>query len=186
MSLAMTKILAATEAWLSGVAEGVAGMEMAVEDMLGVVTDALEETGADEIAEDEATEDEASDEVLEMTKTPEVGLLSETVAEEEVSLEAGEEEPGLVKMTDEDPLGVKALEEPEGMESEEVRVTKVVAPGVLVDIRVLTVEAVSIGSEAETEGETEIEVTAKPEVTTAVGLTPVLLGVLEGVTLGGR
>lgn len=186
----MTKILAATEAWLSGVAEGVAEMEIAVEDMLGVVTDALEETGADEpteeeAPEDEVMEDEASDEVLDITRALEEGLLSERVAEEETSLEAGEDD-GLVKVTDKDPLGIESLEEPEGMEPEEVKVTKVVAPGVLVGIKVLTEEPLAMGSETETEAETEAEVTAEPEVTTAVELTPVLLGVLEGVTVGGR
>lgn len=47
-------------------------------------------------------------------------------------------------------------------------------------------EPLPIGVEAETETETDTEgVNEGEEVTTAVELTPVLLGVLEGVEVGG-
>ena len=60
-SLAITRMLAATEAWLSGVADAVAEMEMAVEDMLGVVTEALEDTGAEEATDEETAEEEITE-----------------------------------------------------------------------------------------------------------------------------
>jgi hypothetical protein len=68
-------------------------------------------------------------------------------------------------------------------EPEVVRVTKVEAPGVLVGATVTMDEPLSIEVEAETETETETE---GAEVTIAVELTPTeLLGVLEGVEVGG-
>lgn len=73
--------------------------------------------------------------------------------------------------------------DPDGIEPEVVRVTKVEAPGVLVGSKVTMDEPLPIGVEAETEMETETE---GVEVTTAVELTPTeLLGVLEGVEVGG-
>ena len=48
MSLAITRILAATAAWLIGVADALAERDTAVEDMVGEVTGVLEDTGGDE------------------------------------------------------------------------------------------------------------------------------------------
>lgn len=54
------------------------------------------------------------------------------------------------------------------------------APGVLVGTTVPTEEPLPMEVEADTEGVNEGE-----DVATAVELTPVLLGVLEGVEVGG-
>lgn len=76
--------------------------------------------------------------------------------------------------------------ETEGMEPEEVRVTKVETPGVLLGTTVLMDEPLPMGVEAETETEAEtVGVNEGIEVTPAVEVTPVLLGVLEGVEVGG-
>jgi hypothetical protein len=56
-SLAMTKISAATAAWLSGVAEAEAEIEMVEDDILGVFIDALAEIGGDETAENDTTDE---------------------------------------------------------------------------------------------------------------------------------
>lgn len=99
-------MLAATEAWLRGVAEAEteAEMETAVEDMLGV-TVALEDRGTDEIAEDETAEDEATeDEATDDDKGVEEAADDEAAEEdkgtdetalEEAALETGDEVAGL-------------------------------------------------------------------------------------------
>jgi hypothetical protein len=77
--------------------------------------------------------------------------------------------------------------EPEETEAEEVKVTKVEAPGVLVGATVTIDEPLPIGVEAGTETESETEgVNEGVAVTTADEDTPVLLGVLEGVEVGGE
>lgn len=86
----------------------------------------------------------------------------------------------------EEPDGTVTITELEA-EPEVVRVTKVEAPGVLVGATVTMDEPLPIGVEAETETETETEgVNEGTEVATAVELTPPeLLGILEGVEVGG-
>jgi hypothetical protein len=128
-------MLAATAAWFSGVAVAEAEIETAVEDIMGVVIEALEETGAEEATEDkpiedeivgeEATEDEATDEKAALEADDEAGMLKEELPDWAVTeegtplLEAGKEEKeeaGSVEAADEGEALVKAL--PEGEETE--------------------------------------------------------------------
>ena len=185
-SLAMTRISAATAAWLSGVAEAEADMEMAVDDMLEVVTEALVETGAAESAEDET-----SDEYIALETADEADELAEELPEYETGgLEAEPDE------TDDDPLRVVILEEadktvtmteseadPDAIAPDEVKVTKVDAVEVL---GTTVLDELPIGvEERDTETETEV-VNECVEVASVVELTPTeLLGGLEGVETGG-
>lgn len=186
-SLAMTRISAATAAWLSGVAVAEAEIEMAVDDMLGVVTEALVKTGADETAEDET-----SDEDVALETADEADELAEELPEYETGeLEAEPNE------TDDDPLWVGMLEEadetvampePEadsdGIAPDEVKVTKVDAVEVI-GTTVLDELPIEV-EDRDTETETEV-VNECVEVASVVELTPTeLLGVLEGVETGGR
>lgn len=173
----MTRISAATAAWLSGVAEAEAETEMAVDDMLGVVTDTLVETGADATADEEVAL-ETADEADELTE--------ELPEYETAELEAEPDETG------DDPLSVGMLEEEDetvtitdsdGISPDEVKVTKVDTVEVLGTI---VLDELPIGvddsdTETETEGFNECV-----EVASVVELTPTeLLGVLEGVKTGG-
>lgn len=185
-SLAMTRISAATAAWLSGVAVAEAEIEMAVDDMLGVVTEALVETGADETAEDETSGEDVAPETAD-----EADELAEELSEcETAELEADSDE------TDDDPLWVGMLEEadetvtmtdPEadcdGIMPDEVRVMKVDSAEVL---GATMLDELPIGVEdRDTEIETEV-VNECVEVARVIELTPTeLLGVLEGVETGG-
>lgn len=182
----MTRISAATAAWLSGVAVAEAEIEMAVDDMLGVVTEALVETGADETAEDETSGEDVAPETAD-----EADELAEELSEcETAELEADSDE------TDDDPLWVGMLEEadetvtmtdPEadcdGIMPDEVRVMKVDSAEVL---GATMLDELPIGVEdRDTEIETEV-VNECVEVARVIELTPTeLLGVLEGVETGG-
>jgi hypothetical protein len=172
---------AATAAWLGGVAEGEAEIEIAVDDILGVVTEALVETGADETAEDETTDEEAGL----LGTADEADELAEELPEGEAAeLEAEPDE------TDNDPLWVGTLEVPDGTvtitdseaesgtEPDEVKVTKVDVTEVVLGATVL--------DEPPTGVEDKEEVNECVEVATVVELTPAeLVGVLEGVETGG-
>jgi len=214
-SLAMTRISAATTAWLSGVAVAEAEIEMAVDDILGVVIEALVETGADETAGeetadeevaleardeeawlletgvDESAEDETSDEDVALETEDEADELAEELPEYET--EELEAEPN---ETDDDPLWVWMEEETD--ETATVTEPEVDSDGIAPDeVKVTKVDVVEvlgttvldelpIGVEdRDTETETEV-VNECVEVASVVELTPTeLLGVLEGVETGG-
>lgn len=146
---------------------------MAVDDMLGVVTEALVETGADEAWLLE-TADEADE------------LAEELPEYETAELEAEPDE------TEDDPLWVGMLEEadetvtmtePEadsnGIAPDEMKVTKVDSVEVLGTTVVYEVPIRVEGRDTETVNECV-------EVASVIELTPTeLLGVLEGVETGG-
>ena len=159
-SLAMTRMSAATVAWLSEVAEGEAEIEIAVDDILGVVTEALVETGAVETAEEETTDEE----------TRLLGIADELDETDNVPLWVGtlEVPDGTVTITDSET-------ESDEIEPDEVKVTKV-------DVT----EVVLVLGELVTGVEDKEEVKECVEVATVVELTPAeLVGVLEGVETGG-
>lgn len=178
---------AATAAWLSGVAEGEAEIEIAVDDILGVVTVALVETGAVETAEEETAEEE--------TIGGEAGLLGPADEADELAEELPEGETAELEAepdeTDNDTLWVGTLEVPDGtvtitdseaesdgIEPDEVKVTKVDVAEVVLGATVL--------DELPTEVENKEEVNECVEVATVVELTPTEpVGVLEGVETGG-
>lgn len=229
----MTRMLAATAAWLRGVAEAEAEAEIetAVEDMLGV-TVALEDRGTEEIAEDEITEDEATDETADVEtaeddKGVEEAADEETAeevteedkgtdetAEEETALETGDEEAGLDEAglldtgeeaealpegeTAELEAGLEGVEvprgleegetvtmteleaEPDGMEPEEEAVMNVEGAGALL---VGTMDDPPRDEDKDTD---PVGVNEGVELTTTELVTPTeLLGVLEGVEVGG-
>lgn len=203
----MTRMLAATAALLRGVAEAEteAEMETTVEDMLGV-TVALEDRGTDEIAEDETAEEETAEEDKGTDET----------ALEEAALETGDEDAGLDEAglldtgeeaealpegeTAELEAGLEGVEvprgleegetvtmteleaEPDGMEPEEETVMNVEGAGVLVG----TMEDPPRDDDNDTDTDPD-GVNEGVEVTTVELVTPTeLLGVLEGVEVGGR
>lgn len=190
----MTRISAATAAWLSGVAEAEAETEMAVDDMLGVVTDALVETGAEETADEEMTDEEVAletrdEEAWVLETADEADEWTEELPEYETAeLEAEPDETG------DDPLWVGLLEEADGtvtitdsdgIAPDEVKVTKVDTVELLGTI---VLDELPIGVEdRDTETETETAgVNECVEVASVVELTPTeMLGVLEGVETGG-
>jgi len=163
--------------------------------MLGVVIDALVETGADEIADEEM-----SDEVVALETRDEEAWVLETAEADELTEELPECETAEVEAepdeTDDDPLWVGVLEksdeivtitEPEadsdGIGPDEVKVTNVDTVEVLgtTVLGELPVRVEGRDTETETEGVNECV-----EVASVVELTPTeLLGVLEGVETGG-
>jgi hypothetical protein len=170
---------AATVAWLSEVAEGEAEIEIAVDDILGVVTEALVETGAVETAEEETADEEVrllgiADELAE--ELPE----GET-AELEAELDETDNDPlwvGTLKVLDGTVTITDSEAESDGIEPDEVKVTKVDVAEVVLGVIVL--------DELVTGVEDKEEVNECVEVATVVELTPAeLVGVLEGVETGG-